>query len=55
MAYNPVTNPNPENSRAHRPTGVMSQFDGNIVGAEEDPNVRYASSPPYGEDAFGDD
>lgn len=55
MAYNPVKNPNPDVSRAKNPTGVMSQFDGNIVGEEENPNVRYSSGPCYGEDCFGDD
>lgn len=46
--YNPVTRPNPQVDPAHRPTGVMSQFDGNIrpdiMGVR---NVRWADDPGY--------
>lgn len=52
MAYNPVSNPNPE--VAPRKTGVMAQFDGGIrpdIDTDEaGENTRYQSSPTYGED-----
>lgn len=59
MAYNPVSNPNPEVSGSRVPTGVMSQGHyGNIVreGVEMDRNICTSSSPPYGEwdDDYGE-
>ena len=56
MAYNPVSNPNPENSPARRKTGVMSQGHyGNIVqrksmpGEPMDRNVCMENGHTYGE------
>jgi hypothetical protein len=53
MAYNPVSNPNPENSPSRVPTGVMSQGHyGNIMrseGIDLDRNICTNSHPPYGE------
>ena len=49
--YNPVSNPNPEVSKAKRPTGVQSQgYSGGIRPYMGDPNVIYADGPTYGED-----
>ena len=51
MAYNPVSNPNPDVSKARLPTGVQSQgYDGGIRPYMGDPNVRYCDGPEYGED-----
>jgi hypothetical protein len=51
MAYNPVTNPNPEGTRPK--TSVLSQFDGNIVNDENADlirNMRSQTGLPIGED-----
>jgi hypothetical protein len=60
MAYNPVSNPNPDLSPARLPSSVMSQgHDGNIVrsgsSVDMNRNLRSSSAPCYGEDCFGDD
>lgn len=58
MAYNPVSNPNPEVSPSRVPTGVMSQGHyGNIVreGVDMDRNIRTSRTPSYGENSICDD